>query len=207
MINFLVQSIVNLIDKIGYLGIFTLMVLESCGIPLPSEATMPFSGFLVADGKLNFWAVVLIGTVANLIGSWIAYFIGLKGGRLLIEKYGKYFLISHHDLNIADKWFSKHGEWIVFLGRLLPVIRTYISFPAGIAKMNFKKFSLYTFLGALPWSILFTWLGVKLGKNWEQIRSQLHNFDIVIIILIIFLIILYIWWHLRHSKKRLHEYN
>ncbi len=177
------------------------MLVESCGIPLPSEVIMPFSGFLVASGQLNFWLVAIIGALGNLVGSWLAYWIGAKGGRPLIEKYGKYILIYRHDLNLADKWFLKYGDWTVFFGRLLPVIRTYISFPAGIAKMDLKKFSFYTFIGALPWCILFTWLGVKMGNNWEQIQKTLHNFDLLMLILVIAAIVWYVWRHLKNRHK------
>jgi len=201
LIDFLAKTVVSIIGFVGYAGIFLLMLAESCGIPMPSEVIMPFSGFLVADGRLNFWLVVLMGTLGNLAGSWLAYWIGLRGGRLLIEKYGKYILISRHDLDLADKWFAKRGEATVFIGRLLPIVRTYISFPAGIAKMDFKKFSLYTFLGALPWSILFAWLGVKMGNHWELIRAKLHNFDLALSFLILVLIGLYVWRHLKHRTK------
>ncbi|MDD3887919.1 MAG: DedA family protein [Patescibacteria group bacterium] len=201
IIDFLANLVVKIIDILGYPGIFLLMLVESCGIPMPSEVIMPFSGFLVADGKLNFWAVVIIGAFGNLIGSLLAYWIGIKGGRPLIEKYGKYILISKHDLDLADSWFKKFGQWTVFFGRLLPVIRTYISFPAGIAEMNIAKFSLFTFLGAFPWCVLFTWLGVKMGNNWELIREKLHNFDMAILILVIVLIALYIYRHIRNHKK------
>ena len=202
IIDILADVVVGTIDILGYPGVFFLMLVESCGIPMPSEIIMPFSGFLVAAGKMNFWIVIFVGAFANLAGSLIAYWIGLKGGRALIEKWGKYILISKHDLDLADRWFTKFGNLTVFFGRLLPVVRTYISFPAGIAKMEMKRFSLYTFAGALPWSILFTWLGVKMGDNWEQIREKLHNFDLAIVVLIAIGIIWYVW---RHIKHRVHE--
>ncbi|MBI5413768.1 DedA family protein [Candidatus Peregrinibacteria bacterium] len=178
------------------------MLIESCGIPFPSEIIMPFAGFLVAIGKMNFIGAVLAGTFGNLAGSLLAYWIGIKGGRPLIEKYGKYVLISLHDLDIADRWFAKRGEAIVFFGRLLPVIRTYISFPAGIAKMNLKKFCIYTFLGALPWSILFTWLGIKMQNNWVLIHEKLESFNMAVLGLVIACVGLYVW---RHLKKRQHH--
>jgi len=201
LIDILAQFVINTIDQIGYVGVFVLMALESCGVPVPSEVIMPFSGFVVFSGQMMFWVVVLIGALGNLVGSWIAYWIGYRGGRPLIEKYGKYILISHHDLDLADRWFKKHGEWAVFIGRLLPIVRTYISFPAGIAEMNFKKFSYFTFGGAFIWSALFAWLGVKMGGNWSSIRETLHNFDLLIAVLIILFIGLYIWRHIRLSRK------
>lgn len=200
LIEILANFTVRTIDVLGYGGVFGLMALESCGIPMPSEVIMPFSGFLVADGRMVFWAIVAAGTIGNLVGSLLAYWIGYRGGRPLIEKYGKYILISKHDLDLADKWFVKYGDWTVFFGRLLPVIRTYISFPAGISKMDVKKFSIYTTLGALPWTALFAYLGVKMGSNWELIRSKLHNFDLSIGILVLVVIALYIWRHLKQKK-------
>ncbi|OGZ26616.1 MAG: alkaline phosphatase [Candidatus Nealsonbacteria bacterium RIFCSPLOWO2_12_FULL_39_31] len=202
IIDILADVVVRTIDFLGYPGVFFLMLVESCGIPMPSEIIMPFSGFLVAEGKMNFWAVSFVGAFANLAGSLIAYWIGLKGGRALIEKYGKYVLISKRDLDLADRWFMRFGNWTVFFGRLLPVVRTYISFPAGVAKMEMKRFSLYTFAGALLWSILFTWLGVKMGDNWGQIREKLHNFDLAIVVLIVIGITWYVWRHIKHRVKQ-----
>ncbi len=204
LVDILANFSVQTIDFLGYPGIFLLMLLESCGIPVPSEIIMPFSGFLVAVGKMSFVLVVLAGAFGNLAGSLLAYYIGAKGGRPFILKYGRYILIHKKDLDIADKWFTKHGNLTVFFGRLLPVIRTYISFPAGISKMDIKKFSIYTFAGALPWSALFAWFGIKLQSNWELIREKLHNFDLTILILVILIIAFYIIRHLRirDSEKK-----
>ncbi|MDD2807866.1 MAG: DedA family protein [Patescibacteria group bacterium] len=201
LIDLLVNFAISFIGFFGYGGIFILMLLESCGVPIPSEVTLPFGGFLVAAGTMSFWLVVAAGTLGNLLGSLLAYWIGSRGGRPLIEKYGRYMLISKHDLDLADDWFKRYGNWTVFFGRLLPVIRTYISFPAGVAKMDVKKFSLYTVLGVLPWSILFTWLGVKLGDRWETIREQLHNFDLLIALVVVLLLAAYVWRHLKHREK------
>ena len=200
VIDILANFVVSTIDLLGYPGIFFLMFIESCGLLMPSEVIMPFSGFLVADGTMNFWIVSIMGGLGNLGGSLLAYWIGAKGGRPLIEKYGKYILISKHDLDLADKWFTNHGEWTAFAGRLLPVVRTFISFPAGIAKMDIKKFSIYTFLGAFIWSAALAYAGVKMGENWELIREKLHNFDLAIVISIVLFIIWYVWRHVKHSK-------
>ncbi|MFA4871691.1 MAG: DedA family protein [Patescibacteria group bacterium] len=200
LINFLANIVVKVIEATGYAGLFLLMLVESAGIPMPSEVIMPFSGFLVVAGKMGFWPVVFVGTMGNLAGSLLAYWLGHKGGRPLLDKYGKYILISKHDLDLADRWFKNYGEATVFFGRLLPVVRTYISFPAGVAKMDIKKFSFYTFIGALPWSILFAWLGVKMGNNWALIREKLHNFDLLIAALIILAIAAYVYRHLRQRK-------
>lgn len=202
LINILANFVVATIGIIGYPGIFILMFLESCGFLIPSEVIMPFSGFAVISGGFNFWLVVLIGALGNLLGSLLAYWIGWRGGRPLIEKYGKYILISKRDLNTGDRWFAKYGDWIVFVGRVLPVVRTFISFPAGVSKMDLKKFSIYTFLGALVWSYALTFAGVKLENNWELIREKMHNFDLAIGILILLLIALYIWRHIKHSRER-----
>lgn len=200
IIDLLVNFVVGVIGFFGYAGVFVLMFLESCGIPVPSEAIMPFSGFLVVMGKMSFWPLVVIGALGNLFGSLLAYWIGKKGGRPWLEKYGRYLLISKHDLDLADKWFSHYGDATVFAGRLLPVVRTYISFPAGVAKMDLKKFSFYTLAGALPWSALFAWLGVKLGSHWELVREKLHNFDLAILVALILLVGLYIWRHYKQSR-------
>lgn len=199
IIDFLVNLVITVISWGGYAGVFLLMLLESCGIPAPSEVIMPFAGFLVFKGQMVLWWAVLLGALGNLVGSLLAYWIGAKGGRPLLEKYGKYVLISNHDLDKADHWFTHYGEITVFLGRLLPVVRTYISFPAGVAKMDLKKFSFYTFLGALIWSWLFGWLGVKMGENWEKIRLALHNFDVAIVAGLLVLVLLCIFRHLKNK--------
>ena len=202
IIDVLASFVVSTIDLMGYPGIFFLMFIESCGILMPSEVIMPFSGFLVEDGKMNFWMVSIIGGVGNLGGSLLAYWIGAKGGRPLIEKYGKYILISKHDLDIADKWFTNYGELTAFVGRLLPIVRTFISFPAGIAKMDIWKFSIYTLIGATIWSAALAYAGVKMGANWEHIRECLHNFDLTVGILIVLFVIWYVWRHIKHSKQQ-----
>ena len=201
IIDILAAVVVGVIGFLGYGGIFLLMFLESCGVPMPSEVIMPFSGFLVFKGEMNLMAITLVGTLGNVAGSLLAYWIGAKGGRPLIEKYGKYILISRHDLDLADRLFAKYGQLVVFFGRLLPVIRTYISFPAGIAKMDVKKFVFYTTLGALPWVWIFGWLGVKMRENWENIRATLHNFDVSIALLVVVAVGWYIWRHLKNKKK------
>lgn len=201
IIDILASFVVHTIGIIGYPGVFLLMFVESCGILMPSEVIMPFSGFLVASSGFNFWLVALVGAIGNLGGSLLAYWIGWKGGRPLIEKYGKYILISKHDLDIGHKWFEKYGEWAVFFGRVLPVVRTFISFPAGVVKMDLKKFAIFTFFGALIWSIVLTYGGVILENRWDLIRQKMHNFDLAIGILIVILIVLYVWRHIKHSRS------
>jgi membrane protein DedA with SNARE-associated domain len=192
--------IVKIISIWGYPGIIMLMVLESACIPIPSEVIMPFSGYLVFTDRFAFWLVVFAGTIGNLFGSIIAYFVGLKGGRPLIEKYGKYILINQHELEWAENWFKKYGNISVFFSRMLPVVRTFISFPAGIAKMPFWKFCLYTFLGSLPWSIFLTYIGVVTGENWKSLEIYFRKFDWLIIVLAILFIGLWFYKKLKDKK-------
>jgi len=193
--------IMNVISSTGNLGVVLLMAIESANIPLPSEIIMPFAGFLVSKGVLNLWWVSLAGGVGCVIGSIASYYLGYWGGRPLIEKYGKYILISHHDLDLSDKWFAKYGEITVFIGRLLPVVRTFISFPAGIAKMHFYRFIIYSFIGSFIWSLFLAYIGVKLGENWESIRKYFHGLDWVILALIIIGLVWYIARHIKNSSK------
>lgn len=190
--------VINIISHTGYTGVVLLMAVESANIPLPSEVIMPFSGFLVASGQLNLWLVAIAGAFGCLLGSILSYWIGATGGRALVEKYGKFILINHHDLKQADKWFARWGDEAVFIARLLPVIRTFISFPAGISRMNFKKFAIYSFLGSLPWTYALAYLGVKMGSRWENLKDYFHKFDLLIgIVIIAFLV----YWVRRHFKK------
>src|SRR5437870_7875107 len=155
-------------SSLGYAAIVLLMAIESACIPLPSEIIMPFSGYLVYTGRFNLWLVSVAGAFGCVVGSLIAYWIGMYGGRPLIEKYGKYLLISNHDLNLADRWFARFGEIIVFVSRLLPAIRTFIAFPAGVARMNRKKFVIYTFAGLMPWCLGLAYAGQKFGERWYK---------------------------------------
>ncbi len=193
--------IISTISILGYGGIMFLMAIESANIPLPSEIIMPFSGFLVAQGQFNLWLVGFVGAIGCVIGSIFSYWLGMVGGRPLIERYGKYILISHHDLDLTDSWFKKRGEITVFIGRLLPIVRTFISFPAGIAKMPFGRFVIYSLLGSLPWCLLLAFIGQKMGQNWENLRPIFHRFDYVILGFIILGAIWWIWRHLRQNSK------
>lgn len=193
--------IIMVISKIGYLGMVLLMGIESANIPLPSEIIMPFSGFLVFVGRFNLWLVGLAGAVGCVVGSIFSYWLGAWGGRPLVERFGKYILISHHDLDLADRWFRKYGNAAVFFSRLLPIVRTYISFPAGISKMNFGYFVLYTFLGSFPWCLALAFLGLKLGENWESLKRYFHGFDWVIGVLILAGIGWWVWRHLKNNSK------
>jgi membrane protein DedA with SNARE-associated domain len=200
IIEILSGFIVATISALGYSGIVLLMAIESACIPLPSEIIMPFAGSLVYKGEFNLWAVGIAGAVGCVLGSLVAYWVGMYGGRPLIEKYGRYVLISKHDLDLADRWFGRYGEVIVFASRLLPVIRTFIAFPAGVARMNLTRFVIYTFAGSLPWCLGLAYVGQKLGEQWnknETLKTLFHRFDFVIGIIALLAVI---WWIRRHLK-------
>ncbi len=180
IITELSRFIVSMISTFGYTGIFLTMAIESACIPLPSEIIMPFAGYLVSSGQFTMLGVTLAGAIGNVAGSIVAYYAGVWGGRSFVEQYGPYMLVSRTDIATADRWFAKYGEATVFFGRMLPVVRTFISLPAGIAGMNIYRFILFTFLGALPWCYLLAYIGVKMGEEWEHLRDYFHQFDIVI---------------------------
>jgi membrane protein DedA with SNARE-associated domain len=195
---------IYLIQTLGYWGIFIAMTLESACIPLPSEITMPFAGFVVYEGTTNMTllGITLVATFANLFGSLIAYTVGLKGGRPLLEKYGRYILISNNKLVTADKWFERYGYEAVLISRLLPGIRTFISLPAGIAHMDIKKFVIYTFIGSLPWCFALAYIGFLLGPQWELIKTYFHILDIIVAIGIIAFIVYIIYKYKYKSNKK-----
>jgi len=170
-----------------------LMTFESACVPIPSEIIMPFSGFLATTGKLSIWGVTLAGATGNLIGAVITYAIGFYGGRPFILKYGKYFFVKEKEVHHAEKFFAKWGDWSVFLSRNLPVIRTFISLPAGVAEMPFIKFAVFSFLGSIPWCFALTYLGFILGNNWLLIRQYGHYLDIIAGLLILAFIGKIIW--------------
>src|SRR5689334_11753799 len=203
IIGILSTFIVATIAKLGYLGIVLLMAIESACIPLPSEIIMPFSGYLVSRHEMNLWGVGIAGAVGCVLGSLVAYWVGMYGGRPVIEKYGRYILLSRHDLDLADRWFSKYGEVIVFVSRLLPAVRTFIAFPAGVARMNLSRFVIYTFAGSLPWCIGLAYVGQKLGEQWDKddtLKTWFHRFDFVIGIVVVVAAAWWIWRHIKHSR-------
>ena len=173
----LIDWVTETIGDYGLFAVFGLMLLESMGILIPSEAISPFAGYLVSQGRIGLFGAVSAGVLGNLAGSWIAYLIGLWGGRELWFHYGRYVGVRQHHLILAEKWFDKYGEFTVFISRCLPVVRTFISFPAGTARMNLAKFTFYTFLGCVPWVFALTYLGYLLGENWEMIGDYLHYLD------------------------------
>lgn len=183
------------------------MVLESACIPIPSEVTMLFGGalvsasFLAPEQQLAFWPVVLAGTGGNLVGSWLAYWAGYVGGRPLIDRWGRYLLIRPHEVEKAHDWFERRGELAVFGGRLLPVIRTFISLPAGVVRMGFWKFTVYTVLGCLPWVAALTWLGYLLGARWETVERILSPFSWAIAAVVLAAGIWFVWHRLRSIRR------
>jgi membrane protein DedA with SNARE-associated domain len=198
MLAFIDQIVIpflaSLYGAVGYLGVMLAMAIESAMIPLPSELILPFAGFLVSDpakieplthGAWNFWIVVVVATLGNTLGSLVAYAIGAWGGRPFLERYGKYLLIRPHEIEIADRFFARWGAQTAFFSRLLPIVRTFISFPAGVTRMPIRKFVVYSTAGAFIWSTLLVWAGVQLGENWEQIRNALQPFDLLIAVAVV----------------------
>lgn len=212
MLNNLTTALTGLITSLyvhtGLAGILIAMAIESCCIPLPSEIVMPLAGIMIASGKLlpgtnpvvAIILVALAGAVGCVIGSMAAYGIGYAGGRPLMLKYGRYVLISQHDADKADAFFQRYGSATAFFSRLLPVVRTYISLPAGIAKMPFVRFCIYSFLGSFPWCIVLAYVGYVLGGNLDRLSPVFHSLDIVILVVLVILVALYIWRHIRNDR-------
>jgi membrane protein DedA with SNARE-associated domain len=198
IVAILAAWIMGVISSLAYSGVVLLMAIESACIPLPSEIIMPFAGFLVFKGEMTLWGVALAGAFGCVVGSIPAYYLGMYGGRPLVEKYGKWVLISAKDLNWADQAFAKHGEIIIFIGRLLPAVRTFIAFPAGVARMNMTKFISYTFVGSLIWCYLLALAGFKAGENWESLKVYFHEFHYVIACAGLIFVV---WYLRRHFKE------
>ena len=194
----IVQVAVDVVEKLGLAGVFVLMVLESACIPVPSEATMLFAGFNVSDGQYSLFAAVAVGSIANLVGSWIAYGVGYFGRVDLIEKHGHRLFIKKHHLEVADRWFERHGDATVFFTRMLPIVRTFISLPAGVAKMPFWRFSVMTLAGCVPWVLMLTFIGKEAGDSWETWKDKLHYVDYVVAALIVFGVV----WLIVRSRRR-----
>ncbi len=192
--------IISVISGLGYTRIVLLMAIESACIPLPSEVILPFSGYLVWSGRFNVWGVALAGALGCNLGSIAAYYAGAYGGRGFLMRYGKYVLFSRRDLEMADRWFKNYGQWTVFFARLLPVIRTFIALPAGIVRMDFWKFNLYTFLGSFPWCLALAYAGYEMGAHWDALRVYFHKFDFVIAALFLAGAAAYVWRHWKHRK-------
>jgi membrane protein DedA with SNARE-associated domain len=209
MLAFIDQIVIpflnGLYGAVGYLGVLIAMAIESAMIPLPSELILPYAGFLVSDpsqlepltrGPWGFWLVVIAATLGNTLGSLVAYAIGAWGGRPFLERYGKYLLIRPHEIELAEHFFAKYGSATAFFSRLLPIVRTFISFPAGVARMPLGRFIAYSTAGAFLWSILLVYAGTLLGKNWVDIRHALQPFDLLIAVAVVAGVALFIWWRL-----------
>lgn len=188
---------VAFLGRFGWWGIALGMALESACVPLPSEIVLPFGGFLAAQGRITLTQAVLAGQVGGLVGSVAAYTAGRFGGRALLERWGPYLLISRREMAAADRWFTVRGELTVFLARLLPGVRTFISLPAGVARMPFDRFLWYSFLGMLPWSFAFTLTGYRLGQRWGLVRGYLHRLDWLVIGLLALGLAWFVWHRLR----------
>lgn len=203
ILAFLVQFITHVIDVGGYAGIAALMGIESACIPLPSEIIMPFAGYVVFLGHLNLFLVATAGAVGCNLGSAVAYWIGARGGRPLVERYGSWVLMSHHDLDRMTRFFERYGAITVLLGRLLPVVRTFIAFPAGIAKMSQVRFHVYTFIGSWPWCFVLAYVGMKLGEKWHtdpRFEEVFHRFHLAVELALLAALVWFVWSHV--SRKR-----
>lgn len=196
-----IKCIQTTISSFGALGIIMLMAIESANIPLPSEAILPFAGYLVSIKVINFHVAAFAGAFGCLVGSVPSYYLGYFGGRPFIEKYGKWFLISRRDLETADKWSQKYGDISFFICRMLPVVRTFISLPAGILRANISRFIAYTFLGSLIWSYILVFVGFKLGEHREQLTAIWHKFDYAIVGTLFVLFAIYVYRHIKHLKE------
>ncbi len=195
----------SLYERFGYVGVVIAMTIESCAIPLPSELILPFAGWSVSRGLVEpltsspwtYWAAVLAGVLGNTLGSLASYAIGAYGGRPLVERYGRYVLISAHDLALAERWFARFGEATVFFSRMLPIVRTFISVPAGIARMPLWRFALFSILGAIPWVMFLVWGGMQLGDHWLDLKHALKGLDYVVAAAIVAALGLFVWRHVR----------
>ena len=195
----------SLYERFGYVGVVIAMTIESCAIPLPSELILPFAGWSVSRGLIepltsspwSYWGAVLAGVLGNTLGSLASYAIGAYGGRPLVERYGKYVLISAHDLEVAERWFARFGEVTVFFSRMLPLVRTFISVPAGIARMPLWRFTLFSILGTVPWVMLLVWGGMQLGDHWLELKQSLKGLDYLVAAAIVAAVGIFVWRHVR----------
>ncbi len=198
----LLEIALFLTDKIGYLGVFLALVLDNCGIPIPSEATLALAGSLSRTGRFNLVLILVLGIVAQTAGTYLAYLIGWHGGEPLVKRYGKYVLISAHDYDRAKDWFARRGERAVFVSRLIPVIRTYGGFAAGTFRMNRVKFLRDSFLGSTVWTLAFVLAGYALGDSWRHYYSYLHYVDYLVIVVLVVLLARYIYLHIKRRNRK-----
>ena len=192
------------IGAMGYGGIVLLMAIESACIPLPSEIIMPFAGYLVFRGEMSLQGAAIAGAVGCVVGSIPAYYLGLYGGRPLIERYGRYLLVSHRELDLADRLFRRWGQWVVLVGRLLPVVRTFIAFPAGVSRMPMGRFIVFTLVGSYPWCLGLAWAGMKLGQAWHtdpRFRAVYQRFEVVIVGAMVVAVAWFVWHKVREARR------
>ena len=204
VLHHITQWITTNVTQLGYSGIIIMMGIESACIPLPSEVIMPFGGYLAYKHPAQYtvWWMGVSGALGCVWGSMVAYWAGKFGGRPFVEKFGRYILVRHKDLDRADAWFKKHGEAAIFFSRLMPVVRTFISFPAGVSRMHFGRFIVYTFLGSLPWCLGLAWVGKALGNQWDtRLRAYFHKADVAIVLVLVALFALYIYHHVKSAKE------
>jgi membrane protein DedA with SNARE-associated domain len=208
MISRLIEALAvfttGVISAMGYGGIVLLMAIESACIPLPSEIIMPFAGYLVYRGEMTLHGAALAGAIGCVVGSIPAYYLGQYGGRPLIERYGRYVLISHRELDLADRLFRRWGQWVVFAGRLLPVIRTFIAFPAGVSRMPMGKFVAFTFAGSYPWCYALAWVGAWAGEAWHtdpRVKAVYHRFELVIVVAGTLAVAWFVWHKVREARR------
>ena len=199
ILTYLGQFVVHMISSLGYAGVFFAMAIESACIPLPSEIILPFTGYMVFSGHFGFWQAVTAATLGNLFGALVAYYVGVWGGRPFLKRYGRYFFINERELAWTERLFERHGEVTVFVGRILPVVRTFISLPAGVARMNPFKMATYTVIGAFLWCTLLIFVGQKLGQNWDSLKPYFHRADVFVGGAIV-LVIIYVLWKRRRRR-------
>ena len=207
VISAIASWIVEVISAAGYLGVVLLMAIESACVPLPSEVIMPFAGYLVSIGQFSLVVAATAGALGCNLGSTVAYYVAAKGGRKAIERWGAYILVSPHELHRADEFFARYGAATVFVGRLLPVVRTFIAFPAGLARMPMTKFQIYTFLGSWPWCFGLAYIGYRLGARWNsdpELRRLFHESDAVIVLILVAGFAWLVWarWREIHRPRR-----
>jgi membrane protein DedA with SNARE-associated domain len=193
--------VISVISTLGYFGVMLLMAIESACIPLPSEVIMPFSCYLVYTGQFRLWLVALVGAIGCNVGSAIAYEIGYYGGRPLVARYGSYILLSQRELDWTDHFFARFGDATVLISRMLPVVRTFIALPAGVARMPRLRFHVYTFVGSFPWCLGLAYLGMKAGQHWNYLGKYFHEFDKVIGAIILLLVIFFLWTRWQHRVR------
>jgi membrane protein DedA with SNARE-associated domain len=201
ILSLLTSFVVSVISRFGYPGLFLLMTLENIFPPLPSEIILPFAGYLAYTGHFNLWWVATVGAVGCNVGSGIVYWFAAIGARPFLVRHGKYMLISHREIDTADRWFAKYGHWAVFFSRLLPLVRSLIALPAGVARMSLWKFHLYTFLGSWIWCFLLAYAGYVLGEHWPALRTYFERFDNVIAVLLALAAIAYVWIQLKRLRQ------